>query len=244
MVRKMLSLIVLSLFLAIGGLWGLRAQDPAPQKPQQPATMPEPQKPATQTEPQKPATQAEAQKTTAATSTQVDLSGSYAGTFNCEPAGLVGDTTLTINGNEFTTADGKTGRITATKTNRYTAVALQVNGADPNAPSTIISMRAKKSGNKLTLSPVPGATKQCSFAMGKVAKGRKTPAATGTEVANPSAVPTASPMQTPSPSPTPNPSPTPSGSPHPMPSPTASPSPTEPMPSPTPSPSPSPAPGL
>lgn len=233
MVRKMLSLITLGFFLAVGGLWGLRAQDPAPQKP---AQEPAPQKPV----PQKPDTmQTEKPAQTAAT-TQVDLSGTYAGTFNCEPAGLVGDTTLTINGNEFTTADGKKGRITASKTAGYTAVALQVNGADPNAPSTIISMRAKKSGNKLTLSPIAGATKQCSFVMGKnVAKGRKTPAATGTEVANPAAAP----VQTPSPSPTPSASPTPSGSPNPMPSPTASPSPSEPMPSPTPSPSPSPAPG-
>jgi len=227
MVRKMLSLIVLGLFLAVGGLWGLRAQDPAPQKP---AT--------TQTE----------RQTTAATTntTQVDLTGTYAGTFNCEPAGLTGDTTLTVNGNEFTTADGKTGRITATKTNRYTAVALQVNGANPNAPSTIISMRAKKSGNRLTLSPVSGATKQCSFMTSKVARGRKTAAATGTTVANPSAVPTESPMQTPSPSPTPSASPTPSGSPEPMPSPTASPNPSpgEPTPSPSPSPSPSPAPRM
>ena len=225
MARKMLCLIMLSFLLAMGGLWGLRAQDPAPQKP---ATM--------------------------QTTTQADLSGTYAGTFNCEAAGLVGDTTLTINGNEFTTADGKTGRITAAKTSGYTAVALQVNGADATATPTIISLRAKKSGNRLTLSPVAGAMQKCSFVTGRsVARSRKsprTPAATGTEVANPSAMPAESPMpaQTPSPSPSPTPgpspepAPSPSGSPTPMPmpSPTASPSPSpsEPMPSPTPSPSP------
>jgi hypothetical protein len=230
MVRKMLCLTMLSFLLAIGGLWGLRAQDPAPQKP---ATM--------------------------QTTTQADLSGTYAGTFNCEAAGLMGDTTLTINGNEFTTADGKTGRITAAKTSGYTAVALQVNGADATATPTIISLRAKKSGNRLTLLPVAGAMQKCSFMTGKsMARNRrnpKTPAATGTEVANPSAMPAESPMpaQTPSPSPTPSPTPapspepapSPSGSPTPMPvpSPTASPSPSpsEPMPSPTPSPSPSPS---
>lgn len=217
MVRKILSLTMLSFFLAIGGFWALRAQDPAPQKPQQPATM-----------------QTERQATPAANTTQVDLSGTYAGTFNCEAAGMVGDTTLTINGNEFTTADGKSGRITASKTAGYTAVALQVNGADATATPTVVSLRAKKSGNKLTLSPVAGATQKCSFVTSKIARGRKTPAATGTEVANPVTVP----AQEPSPSP----SPTPSGSPTPMPSPTASPnpSPSEPMPSPTPSPSPSP----
>ena len=46
-------------------------------------------------------------------------------------AGLTGDTTLTINGNEFTTADGKTGRIVASTTGGYTAVALQMSGTDP-----------------------------------------------------------------------------------------------------------------
>ena len=156
MVRKMLCLTMLSFLLAIGGLWGLRAQDPAPQKP---ATM--------------------------QTTTEADLSGTYIGTFNCEAAGLVGNTTLTINGNEFTTADGKSGRIIASKTSGYTAVALQVNGADPTAPPTIISLRARKSGNRLTLSPVAGAMQKCSFVTGKsMARGRKnpkTPAATGTE---------------------------------------------------------------
>ena len=251
MVRKILSLIMLSFSLAIGGLWGLRAQDPMPQKP---ATMPQ------------------------TTTSQVDLSGTYTGTFNCEAAGLVGDTTLTINGNEFTTADGKTGRIVVSKTAGYTAVALQVNGADATAPPTIISLRGRKMGNKLTLTPVAGATQKCTFVPGRsVARGRrnqKTPTATGTEVANPAAVPVESPMpsptpmpsqtptarptpkprQTPSPSPTPMPSPTenptpmpsptPSGSPTPMPSPTPTPNPSpgEPTPSPTPSPSPRPTP--
>ena len=233
MVRKMLLLIMLSFSLAIGGLWGLRAQEQAP--PQKPATMPQ---------------------TPTANTTQVDLSGTYTGTFNCEAAGLVGDTTLTINGNEFTTADGRTGRITVSKTHGYTAVALQVNGADATATPTTVSLRAKKSGNKLTLTPIAGATQKCMFVPGKaVAKGRKTqktPAATGTEVANPSAVPAESPMpvQTPSPSPSPSPTPmpspapSPSGSPRPTPAPTVmpTPSPGEPTPSPTPSPSPSPAP--
>ena len=223
MVRKILSLIMLSFFLAIGGLWGLRAQD---QTPQTPATMPR------------------------ATTAQVDLSGTYSGTFNCEAAGLVGDTTLTINGNEFTTAEGKTGRIVVSKTQGYSAVVLQVNGADATAPPTIISLRGKKMGNKLTLTPIAGATQKCTFVPARnVARARtpKTPAATGTEVANPAEAPAANPMPVQDPSPSPSPSPTPSGSPTPAPSPTASPSPGEPTPSPspgepTPSPTPSPSP--
>src|SRR5678815_2465124 len=160
MVRKMFLLVMLGTFLAIGGFWALRAQDPQPQ--QTPTTT-------TTTE----------RQTTAPQSTQLDLSGTYAGTFaNCDTLGLSGDTTLTINGNQFTTADGKSGRIIASKSRGYTAVALQMSGAN----SPVISFRGKKSGNKLTLTPVAGSTSQCTFTTSKMAK---TPAAKGTEVATP-----------------------------------------------------------
>ena len=228
MAKKVLLLIILSFSLA-GGFWALRAQDPPPQKP---TTTPADQ---TATTPQ---------------TTQVDLSGTYSGTFNCEGAGLMGDTTLTITGNEFTTADGKTGRIVGSKTNGYTAVALQVNGADASATPMIMSLRAKRYGKKLTLTQVAGSMQKCTFTPSRsVAKNRVTqtmPAATGAEVANPAAMP----AQTPSPTPDASPSPTPSGSPtpRPRPSPTPTPSPGEPTPTPTPeaspSPSPSPSPGI
>src|SRR5215212_7536910 len=81
MVRKMFLLVMLGTFLAIGGFWALRAQDPAPQTPT--------------------TTQNERQMTKGQTS-QVDLSGTYTGTFlNCDAAGLSGDTTLTISGDQF-----------------------------------------------------------------------------------------------------------------------------------------------
>src|SRR6476620_9144066 len=105
------------------------------------------------------------------TSTQTDLSGTYTGTFNCDALGLTGDTTLPINGNEFSTADGKTGRIVASTTHGYTAVALQTGevptttttpAAAPTTAPTIVSLRARKSGSRLTLMPVSGGT-QCSF---------------------------------------------------------------------------------
>jgi len=213
MVRRMFLLVMLGTFLALGGFWALRAQDPAPQ--QTPTT-----------------TTTKTEKQTMPQTTQLDLSGTYAGTFaNCE--GLNGDTTLTINGNQFTTADGKSGRIIASKTKGYTAVALQMSGAN----SPVMSFRGKKSGNKLTLSPVAGSTSQCMFTTSK--NMAKTPTATGTEVANPSTTtPSTMPAQSPSPTPTPEsspePNPSPSGSPRPAPSPT------EPAPSPTPTPSPSP----
>src|SRR5215212_7525193 len=229
--------IMLGFLLLVGGFWALKAQDPAPQTPN---------------------TMGRARAQTV----QTDLSGTYAGTFNCDAIGLTGETTLTINGNEFTTADGKTGRIVASTTGGYTAVALQLTATDPKATPQVVSLRARKSGTRLTLMPASGvaAGGRCSFVPGRaVARGRRnqrTPAATGTEVSNPAAVPTESPSpsavptespvpsQTPSPSPSPMPSPmpspTPSGSPSPGPSPMPmpSPSPGEPTPSPSPSPSP------
>lgn len=248
MAKKTLLLIIMNFSLALGGFWALNAQDP----PQNPRTDPP---------------TISAQQTV-----QTDLSGTYTGTFDCEPLGLTGETTLTITGNDFTTADGKTGRIVASTTRGYTAVAFQIGGmatpattasTTPATPPVIVSMRARKSGNRLTLTPVAGAAMKCSFVPARgVARGKRTPrtpAATGTEVAAPPtpAVPTERPMpsQTPSPSPSPSPTvsptpmptptptePAPSPVPSPEPSPMPTPTPTEPAPSPTPTPSPSPSP--
>jgi hypothetical protein len=113
-------------------------------------------------------------ETPAATATeaseQTDLSGTYTGTFDCTDAGVTGPTTLTITGNQFTTADGKSGRIVATTTHGYTGVAMQFGevvmpapGQPANAPPTIVSMRATKSGDRLVLTTVEGASHVCSF---------------------------------------------------------------------------------
>ena len=302
-----LLLLTLAFTLILGDVLALAAQDPQtpPTTPQTQTTQPTKQKRTTkkkrgemttettgdQTAPAQPATGTEpatqtqtatpAQSQTRMTPTeQTDLSGTYAGSFNCDALGLTGDTTLTITGNQFTTADGKTGRIVASTTRGYTAVALQTGdmsmtpaaGATPTTPATgaatttapmTVSMRAHKSGNRLTLTSVPGSAMPCSFSPTRnVARTRRsrqrTPAATGTEVSMPNpatqpatqpAQPTPenpTPSQTPSPEPSPTavpsprPSPTPSGTPAPEPAPTASPNPTA---SPTPSPSPSPKPG-
>ena len=229
MTKKILLLIIMSFSLAIGGFWALNAQDP----PQTPRT--------------------DLPTVSAQQTTQTDLSGTYTGTFNCEPLGLTGDTTLTITGNEFTTADGKSGRIVASTTGGYTAVAFQMGtlattpSTTPATPPVIVSMRARKTRDRLILTPAPGTAMKCSFTPARVARGRRTPrtpAATGTEVAapaEPSAVPTESPV--PSQTPAPSPSPVPPESPTPTPSPTPEPSPTPapPAPSPTPVPSPTPS---
>ena len=268
MLGSVLLLATLALSLIGGDVLGLAAQDPPNPAPASPAQTPQTQTPQTQTD--QPQTTTPAQTRTNMAAEQTDLSGTYAGTFNCDALGLTGDTTLTITGNQFTTADGKTGRIVASTTGGYTAVALQTGDVATAATATtataptIVSLRARRRGNSLTLTPVAGSTMECRFTPSRsnVAGRRsrkRTPAATGTEVSNPAAMPSPTqpttpeqpiPSQTPSPSPTPEPtpepppepSPTPSGSPTPMPSPTPSGSPT-PEPSPTPSPTPSPSPG-
>src|SRR5205085_8526736 len=98
---------------------------------------------------------------------QTDLSGTYTGTFNCGDAGATGEGTLTITGNTFTWTSGsdtKSGRITAVTTRGYTGVAMQFGEATGTTPPTIVSMRAKKTGDRLTLMTVPGANHVCSFA--------------------------------------------------------------------------------
>jgi hypothetical protein len=198
------------------------------------------------------------------TQEQTDLSGTYVGTFTCEEAGLTGDTTLTITGNEFTTADGKKGRIVASTTRGYTAVALQPEGA-AGTFSPVISLRAKKSGKRLTLSPVSGSTTKCSFVPTRTRTRRSTteasatPAPVGTPVSSPAEVGPSPDVAKPAPrpgktkpakaapptAPAPDSSAAPSQMPMPQPVPvpmqTPRPSPT-PGPDPVPSPSPSPSP--
>jgi len=111
---------------------------------------------------------------------QTDLSGTYTGAFDCPDAGETGETTLTITGNQYTLSDGKSGRIVAATTRGYTAVAMQFGEFTPATPKspgntpTIISMRAKKSGDRLTLTTVPGATRVCSFTPGGAARSART----------------------------------------------------------------------
>jgi hypothetical protein len=107
---------------------------------------------------------------TAGPTEQTDLSGTYTGNFDCSDAGVSGETTLTVTGNQFTLSDGKSGRIVAATTRGYTGATMQfgeftvpVPGQAAGAAPVIVSMRAKKSGDRLTLTPVPGERHVCSF---------------------------------------------------------------------------------
>lgn len=91
---------------------------------------------------------------------QTDLSGTYAGRVKHGDEAEM-DGTLTITGNKFTMAAGSdthSGTITAVTTCNYTAVTVMPDGA-PRA----MSLRAKRVGNSLTLTSVPGEPQQVKF---------------------------------------------------------------------------------
>jgi hypothetical protein len=102
---------------------------------------------------------------------QTDLSGTYTGKVKHgdEPAK---DATLTITGGNFTMTGGPetmSGRITAVTTCGYTAVTIMMGDLTPPPYGTAppahpaMSMRAKKVGDSLTLTTVPGEPKMASF---------------------------------------------------------------------------------
>jgi len=141
---------------------------------------------------------------------QTDLSGTYTGVINCLDAS--GDATLTVTGNQFTLsgASSRSGRITAVTTRGYTGATLRFDDASGGTP-TSVSVRARKMGDRLMLSPVPGETNKCTFAPGRGGagmsgghrgrRGRRRgtmmapppPTATGEESATPAATPTPAP---------------------------------------------------
>jgi hypothetical protein len=106
---------------------------------------------------------------------QTDLSGTYTGRVKHGDQPAI-DATLTITGNNFTMtsgADSHSGRITAVTTCGYTAVTIMMGdltpptpGPNPPPPLPAMSLRAKKVGNSLTLTTVPGEPKMASFTTG------------------------------------------------------------------------------
>src|SRR5207237_1518454 len=107
---------------------------------------------------------------------QADLSGTYTGTINYADAGLTGDATLTVTGNNFTLTAGsatQSGRITAVTTCGYTGATMMFGDLTPQAPSPhpppalpAVSVRAKQVGDHMTLMPVPGEKRSFSFSSG------------------------------------------------------------------------------
>ena len=103
---------------------------------------------------------------------QTDLSGTYTGKARHEKSAAV-DATLTITGNNFTMtagSDNHSGRITAVTTCGYTGVTMMMGDLTPpppgpNPPPALpaMSLRAKRTGNTLTLTSVPGEPKALWF---------------------------------------------------------------------------------
>ena len=104
---------------------------------------------------------------------QTDLSGTYTGKANHGKGEPPQDATLTITGNNFTMTSGSethNGRITAVTTCGYIAVTMMMGDLTPPAPSPnppaalpAVSLRAKKVGDKLWLTSVPGEQMKVSF---------------------------------------------------------------------------------
>ena len=110
---------------------------------------------------------------------QTDLSGTYTGKATHADASVSEDVTLTVTGNNFTMTGGPqemSGRITAVTTCGYTAVTMMSGDMTPPAPgvkaatNTAVSLRAKKVGDRLTLTSVPGEPRKVSFVSAGAAK--------------------------------------------------------------------------
>jgi hypothetical protein len=100
---------------------------------------------------------------------RVDLSGTYSG--RVRTAGgheMSGDAELTISGNTFTlTGEGMThtGRFYAVLTRGATSAALYFSDIQDPATSTpvVFNVRARKSGERLTLTPAPNTKNRLTF---------------------------------------------------------------------------------
>jgi hypothetical protein len=136
---------------------------------------------------------------------QADLSGTYTGKarHGNEPAQ---EATLTITGNNFTMTSGSethSGRITAVTTCGYTGVTMMMGDLTPPTPGPnpppalpAMSLRAKKVGNSLTLTSVPGEPKSVWFSTsgsGMKAKPKKHKAKAKTTGTAPAAPPAKTP---------------------------------------------------
>ncbi|MCA1592451.1 MAG: hypothetical protein LC754_07335 [Acidobacteria bacterium] len=108
---------------------------------------------------------------------QTDLSGTYTGHLSMTGGHeMNGQATLTITSNQFTLAsEGMThnGRIYAVTTRGYTGASLYFTDLSDPATSTpvVASVRARKTGDRLNLTPAPGVTTRLTFTTGGSAGG-------------------------------------------------------------------------
>src|SRR6478672_8083919 len=112
---------------------------------------------------------------------QTDLSGTYTGKADHGNGQPPQDATLTITGNNFTMTSGSethSGRITAVTTCGYIGVTMMMGDLTPPTPSPnppaalpAVSLRAKKVGDKLWLTSVPGEKMKVSFTPTGASKG-------------------------------------------------------------------------
>jgi hypothetical protein len=101
--------------------------------------------------------------------TQTDLSGTYTGKLKMTGSHeMEGDGTITISGNNVTIESGgmtHTGRIFAVTTRGYTGVTMAFADIQDTATNTnlVVMARARKRGDRLQLTPVPGARNVIAF---------------------------------------------------------------------------------
>ena len=111
---------------------------------------------------------------------QTDLSGTYTGQVTMTGGHeMSGSGTLTITGNSFTLAvDTMThnGRVYAVTTRGYTGAAFYFTDIEDPATKTpvVANVRARKSGDRLTLQPVAGSSTRLTFGMAARRSTRRT----------------------------------------------------------------------
>ncbi len=104
---------------------------------------------------------------------QTDLSGTYEGRLRMTGGhDMSGPATLTITGNQFTlTGEGMnhSGRVYAVTTRSYTGASFFFTDLPDSTTNTpvVVTVRARKHGDRLNLSPVPGTRTRLTFTMGR-----------------------------------------------------------------------------
>lgn len=97
---------------------------------------------------------------------EVDLSGTYTGNMSMPEHNMSGEATLTITGNSYTLQAGAmthSGRFIAVMTRGYIGVAMELGPTEAGQPVRMLSLRARRARNRLTLTSVPGERTRFTF---------------------------------------------------------------------------------